>query len=251
MRATRETPKPSPASGGGPAPRPARAVAGAWACAGLVSLGAALFWLGEWHLHHRVPGRAQLGPKLTALPNRLGTWRAARASTKLAPELVKGFSEYQLRSYVSESAPNRPVDVFIRLYQGTFQDGQEHSPIICYEAGGWETTTLQEVAPPHTALGKEPLRWAVFEKDGERTACLFWYYLNGERVVDRVSGRWRRLAGMLTGTLVQRVVQVELLRRVHTDDEQELEDALELAVGLKAYLNANVAPTAAPEPPSS
>jgi EpsI family protein len=131
----------------------------------LVAVGAFAWWL---ELRPRLAVDASA---LTALPVRLGAWRAEDVPIDPAVEAMLDADLHVQRVYLH---PTGGVVWLYLGYYGTTRGGRpEHLPPTCYEAHGWRIADERRLSiDPARGLRAEEL---LVERDGERRLVQYWF----------------------------------------------------------------------------
>jgi len=140
---------------------------------------------------------------LDELPFSIGHWLGRSVDLETEIVRVAQADQFIRRNYYDTQGSC--VALYITYYAGLYRV-IPHGPGTCYPMGGWKTLETEAVADDRA----DPACYLfLFEKELDRQAVMYWYYVNGARLAGRSRTRLRFAAGILSGSGGS-IVQVQL-----------------------------------------
>ena len=140
--------------------------------------------------------------ELSNFPTVIDEWRFVQKGTFSAPIIdMLGVADYISYDYVKEDGS--PVNLYISYFTAVGVTGGYHSPQNCMPGGGWNMTTIEDVALPPNGLYTNgvTIKKAIVQKGAERQVVLYWFQNRG-RIIS--SEYWEKIYLVLDAVFKQR-----------------------------------------------
>jgi len=122
----------------------------------------------EWSLHD--------------MPLRLGSWQGS--DIQMDPRVFYVIDADVVVDRLYRDREGRCVSMHTAMFT-RYNRGVAHNPMLCYRTCGWRLVETS-MSPLHLDDGTSAsVRFAVWERDGERAVLAFWYQLGDRLVFDR------------------------------------------------------------------
>jgi len=157
------------------------------------------------------------GP-LSDIPFIIRQWHGRSVELEGAIVRVAGADQFISRNY--RNPDGQSVGLYITYYGGLYRV-IPHGPGTCYPMGGWKTTHTRTV---NDKTGTPAHYLFFFEKELDKQAVIYWYYVNGTRLAGTSWARFRFATDLLRGSGGS-IIQVQLATDVSGDGKEAL-DAL-------------------------
>ena len=154
---------------------------------------------------------------LETLPASFAQWRGR--TTRLPDDVVQAAEADQHICRTYYDSAGRAVTLYVTYYGGLYRN-IPHGPATCYPMSGWKMLDSQLLAD---ATGAQHQKF-IFSKQLEKHLVLYWYYLNGARLVGESSTRMSYAARLLRGAGGS-IVQVQITANAHRDADAAHEHA--------------------------
>ena len=202
-----------------------------YACAGvLLALHFAEGTFQRWSDARSRARSIPLRKPLEEIPFAIGNWLGRSVDLEAEIAQASNADQYIRRDYCGPTG--RTIAVYLTYYGGLHRT-IPHGPATCYPMGGWKMTQSQTVFDKKGSLGHHAF---LFEKELDRHAVVYWYYVNGVRLAGTSWTRFRFASGILRGSGGS-IVQVQLATSAAANEAQALEALEQFRLELEAVLS--------------
>jgi exosortase D (VPLPA-CTERM-specific) len=153
---------------------------------------------------------------------------------------VLRFDDYLLANY---QGPGGPINVYAAYYRSQEKGRATHSPKTCIPGGGWEITSLDEVAVPGHDVAESGFRAnrVMIQKGEQKQVVLYWFKQRHRVVTSEYLVKFFLLVDALTmkrtdGALIRLVAAVQPGESEGAADQRVLQMAAAVQPLLPAYV---------------